>query len=197
MLAGSLEKKEQFLVENCKIVSGKYLLYVGARGYCKNFGRIVDILQSDYVKDTGLGLICVGGGDFSEHEEQKLKDAGIYEKIIKFSNVSSKDLNCLYNHAKALLFPSIYEGFGIPALEAARAGCLVIPSNSSSIPEVVGDNDFLFDPESVSDAVNSVRKLDNDELIEENIKKQYEHSLMFSWDKTSKQTVEVYNSLFR
>jgi glycosyltransferase involved in cell wall biosynthesis len=109
------------------------------------------------------------------------------------SYVSDRHLAKLYRCSMAFIYPSLYEGFGIPALEAMSCGTPVIASNTSSIPEVVGDAGILFNPESSDDLADILMSvldnpLERDRLIARGLKR----SAMFSWDRTVAQTLDVY-----
>lgn len=189
------KRLEQLWVNGVCIKAYSYLLYVGARGYCKNFSRVIDLANAEFSRDNRLLLVCVGGGLFSPKESFAMESLIREGRIVQFEKLSSTDLNLLYNHARAFLFPSIYEGFGMPILEAARAGCPIIASNSSSIPEVLGNSDFYFDPWSASDAVAALTKLGDRDLVEGNIEKALEHSKTFSWEKVCNRNLDIYRRL--
>lgn len=174
---------------------GSYMLYVGSRGYCKNFPFVANLMSSQYCKDHNLKLICVGGGKFSKSEYELLKKLKIYGKTLLLEDIDSALLNKLYNYSRALLIPSIYEGFGIPALEAARTGTIVLGANTSSIPEVVGDNTFLFEPFDISEASMILEKLDDIAIVKKVSEKILKHSSHFSWSKMTSRYVELYKNL--
>ena len=107
------------------------LLFVGSRDFYKNFEKGVKALAG-----TNFNLIIIGGGKLSELELLLLNNSLGENRYRKYDYISTEDLNVLYNNARGLLYPSIYEGFGIPVLEAQKAGLPVIAFNGSSIPEV-------------------------------------------------------------
>lgn len=189
------DKEGSIVIDGVEIEDKSFLLYVGSRGYCKNFPMVLRLLSSEYARDFNLKLVCVGGGTFSVEERNQLVDLGLDNRVILFSSLESSLLNLLYNYAQALLMPSIYEGFGIPALEAAKAGCLVIGANNSALPEILGSNDFLFSPCDYEQANWSLNRLDNKKYsasIRIEVKKK---TLSFSWEHMTNNYMAIYKML--
>ncbi len=166
------------------------VLFVGARGGYKNFEATVDAIS----QLSGLGLVCVGGGGFSPAEliflEQKIP--GRYKHAGFLSNA---ELNIEYNRSICLVYPSLYEGFGIPVLEAMRAGCPVIAVNSSSIPEVAGTSAFLVEKGEATELRDAIRYFYSVDNRQKYIVMGRAQAEKFSWDSTFQQTVSVYNNL--
>jgi len=118
------------------------------------------------------------------------------KSIEHYGYASDCHLAKLYRCSVAFVYPSLYEGFGIPPLEAMSCGTAVVASNTSSIPEVVGDAGILFDPTSTSDLVDILLNLlENSSKRECLISKGLVRASMFSWDQTIAQTLEVYRSI--
>lgn len=164
------------------------VLFVGARGGYKNFNLAITAVAAV----PNLELSIVGGGKLSSDELQQLEDKlpGRYRWL---GRLSDDELNVAYNHAYALLYPSSYEGFGIPIIEAMRAGCPVIAVNVSSIPEVAGDAAILVDsPSSLafSDALKNVAK-QRQKLVAAGLAQ----ATNFSWERCFRETLAVYNEL--
>lgn len=119
-----------------------YFLYVGHRGECKGFDLVHDAID---LLDGSLRCVVVGA-PFTPGELARIESRGHANAIVNIGKVSDAELNSLYSSANFFFFPSLYEGFGIPPLEAMSAGCPVLASNQSSVPEVIGDAGILFDP---------------------------------------------------
>lgn len=180
---------------NEPVPSCPYYLYVGSRSSYKNFDGLLSAFAKavSVVPETAL---CVAGLPFNDAEKKLIEDLNLTNHIIQYSYVTDRHLAKLYRCSIALVYPSLYEGFGIPPLEAMSCGTAVIAANTSSIPEVVGDAGLLFNPSSTNDLVDMLLLLLNcpterGRLIE----KGYQRAKLFSWENTVAQTVEVYRSL--
>lgn len=169
-----------------------YFLFVGNRGIYKNFLGLLDAIQPILLNNPDLNLRCFGGAEFSTEERNVLKNYNIETQVIH----SKGDDNALYqeySNAVAFIFPSLYEGFGLPILEAFSAACPVLCGNHSSFTEVAGDAALFFD---VTD-LDSIRTqlstiLNNSELRKNLIQKGNTQLKKFSWKKTVQQTHDVY-----
>ena len=111
------------------------------------------------------------------------------------TGVSIETLNILYNNAYCLLYPSLYEGFGIPVIEAQRAGCPVIAGANSCIIEVIGKGGIALEKLNVSNIVDSLKALESSAFRNDIIQEGLNNAQRFSWDKTYEQTLKVYKSL--
>ncbi len=121
---------------------------------------------------------------------------GLQERVRFLGHVSPEDLLGLYNAAQVLVHPAFYEGFGLTPLEAMACGTPVIVSNSSSLPEVVGDAALLVEPTDVDGlAVAIWRVLSDTALREQMVKKGLQRARSFSWQKTAQETLEIYRRL--
>jgi glycosyltransferase involved in cell wall biosynthesis len=169
-----------------------YVLHVGNRDGYKNFLFTVEaIAKSNEL--AALRIIAFGGGEFSREEISFIDELGMTSRILQCAG-SDEVLASLYRHSVALVYPSLYEGFGIPPLEAMRLGCPVIASNRASIPEICGDVVFFVDPTSVATLQRKViRLLESPESYPR--AKAYEHSLKFTWEKTARESLSVYDSI--
>ena len=177
-------------------MNNPYILYVGNRKEYKNFIPFV-LELSKVMKDfPEIRLVCAGR-EFDEDENRKLYDAGIYEKTIQIS-VSDAELHGLYRNAVAFVYPSLYEGFGLPILEAYANGCPVMLNNTSCFPEIAGDAAVYFElNEHGSDFYDKfvflyrMSESDRSFLLE----KQKSRLSLFSWKKASKSLFELYSSI--
>lgn len=167
----------------------KILSFVGKRIKYKNFSLAISILKNlpeDY------HLVIVGGGDLNTEEIEML--SCIKEQVTYFKNLTSEEINILYNISFCYLYPSEYEGFGIPILEAMQAGCPVLCQNVSSIPEVYGQVDNLvMNINCLNECCENIIKLEDATYRKKVIMQGWLNAKNFSWDKTFNQTFEFYN----
>jgi glycosyltransferase involved in cell wall biosynthesis len=175
--------------------SESYLLFVGNRSGYKNFNFFIKSVTPLLKKYDALHVYCAGGGPFNVNETALLKGLDILSKVhvIKINDTFMKQL---YKNAVALIFPSLYEGFGLPILEAFSCGCPVVINNSSSLPEIASYAACYIDAnnsESIVQGIESVL-LDPD-YREELIRKGYERLNFFSWEKTARETKCLYGNL--
>jgi len=178
--------------DNIKSFPKKFLLYVGTRALYKNFYFMVESLAPLFKKDENLKLVCFGGEEVSKEEKYFIQNLGLKDKIIYLSGTDDL-LTSGYKQAFALIYPSQYEGFGIPIIEAFKFGCPVIASNIPSIVEIGKDAvDYIEpkDPISIREAVELL--LSNDYYRSELIKKGTLEAEKYSWKKTAQRTAEVY-----
>jgi glycosyltransferase involved in cell wall biosynthesis len=122
-----------------------FLLFVGLRAGYKNFSGLLAAMAASPALSRDFRIVAFGGGPFSAAETRAIGDAGLTGRVIQLGGDDAM-LDELYYRATALVYPSRYEGFGLPPLEAMARGCPVVSSNTSSLPEVVGDAAELFDP---------------------------------------------------
>jgi glycosyltransferase involved in cell wall biosynthesis len=176
--------------------SQPYFLYVGSRAKAyKNFDTLL-LAFANVVSVNPDVLLCVVGAPFNEAEQRQIAELHLTERIQHYQYASDTHLAKLYRCSVAFVYPSLYEGFGIPPLEAMACGTVVIAANSSSIPEVVGDAGILFDPQSVDDLADiAIELLDAPSKRDRLIAKGFDRHQQFSWDKTASQTFKVYRSL--
>jgi glycosyltransferase involved in cell wall biosynthesis len=172
-----------------------YLLFVGLRSGYKNFEGFVEAFAvSKKLKDR-FHVVCFGGGAFSTTEKDNFKELGV-EKYVHQVSGNDKMLVNYYRNATAFVCPSLYEGFGIPILEAMGLSCPVVCASTSSIPEVAGDAAVYFDPNDIS-SIQSVLEntLFNKDLLTDLKKRGLQREANFSWDICADETLSLYRSL--
>jgi glycosyltransferase involved in cell wall biosynthesis len=174
-----------------------YLLYVGSRVSYKNFRGLLDAYAASASLRANFFLLCFGGGDFTASERAAISKAGV-EGRVRYLGGSDAVLAACYAHASLFVCPSLYEGFGIPVLEAMSLECPVACSNSSSLPEVVGDAAMLFDPrdrDSIRSALESV--LDSPSAATALKERGRIRSQLFSWRSCAQDTIGIYRRVLK
>lgn len=179
---------------NNTVIEKSYLLYVGNRNIYKNFMPFLTAV-SPILKQYDLRFICAGGGNFTEAERNVIKGYGV-ETNVEQRSITDQTLVQLYNQAVAFVFPSLYEGFGIPILEAMSCRCPCILSDRSSMPEVAGEAAIYFNPDDIDDMRATVcNLLDDTDLRETLIARGIERAAMFSWERTVQETLSLYTDV--
>lgn len=172
-----------------------YILYVGSLHRRKNLVRLIEAfyqLQQDTKIDCQLVL---AGAKFWKSEEtfKKVHELGLESRVIFTGYISEEDLIALMNGASVFTFVSLYEGFGLPPLEAMACGTPVIASNTSSLPEVVGDAGILVDPYNIDEIAQAIHDVLNSEALRAQMRRKgFERAKNFSWEKTARETLEAY-----
>jgi glycosyltransferase involved in cell wall biosynthesis len=169
-----------------------YLLYVGSRVNHKNFQGLLDAYATSARLPADFFLLCFGGGDFTVAERTAISRAGVEGRVM-YVGGSDAVLAACYAHASLFVCPSLYEGFGIPVLEAMSLDCPVACSNSSSLPEVVGDAARCFDPldrDSIRSALESV--LDSPSAAAALKERGRIRRKLFSWRTCAEKTMGIY-----
>ena len=173
---------------------GNYILYVGQRAGYKNFNNFLDAIIPLLQHDKTLNLVCTGT-PFNNSELEKIKLANIQGRCHS-SYVSDNELSSLYHNAKVFVFPSLYEGFGLPILEAFGNNCPVCMSNASCFPEIGGDAAIYFNPNSISSIRESVKEVVYSSNLANDLRsKGKERIKLFSWEKNAALHLEVYKSI--
>lgn len=176
--------------------SEPYLLYVGDREGYKNFARFLTAYSINQNLYKYYKIICFGGGKFKQTEQQLCKNLGLSPNSVLYFEGSDTTLAQLYRHAAALVYPSLYEGFGIPPLEAMSYGCPVICSSGGSIPEVVGDAGSFFDPYNEDSMAHAIEQVVLSQEYSETLRVLGTQRIArFSWDICAQKTNQVYDSL--
>jgi mannosyltransferase len=167
-----------------------YLVYVGDRSLYKNFSLAVHAIA----QVAEASLVVVGGGKLSQ-TDQSLLNYHLSGRYVHMDRLPNEALNRLYNNAHALIYPSSYEGFGLPVIEAMAAGCPVIAANSSSIPEVAGDAGMLVDVMVADAFADHIRALAKASLREAVIQRGFENIKRFSWERCYQETISFYREI--
>lgn len=173
-----------------------YLLYVGLRSGYKNFNRFVQAVASSKQLRESVDIVAFGGTKFSDVELAYFRNLKFAANQVRQLSGSDDDLADCYANACALVYPSIYEGFGLPPLEAMVNRCPVISSQASVMPEIIGDAAEFFDPldvEAMSFAIERVvfSSVRSQELINRGLKR----SQQFTWNKCVQQHLDLYSAL--
>ena len=172
-----------------------FLLYVGPRGGYKNFDALLAAYASSPILRGDFSLVAFGGGRFTSVEEEKIRALGLTGSVMQVAGDDAL-LTSLYKRSAAFVYPSLYEGFGIPLLEAMSCDCPVVCSNASSIPEVAGDAASYFNPadvDSIRTAIESV--VVSSDVQNTLVLRGRERIGHFSWDKTANETMKIYQDL--
>lgn len=171
-----------------------YILYVGSRNKYKNFERFLLSIKQVFNKNEEYVLICTGN-IFSEYEKSLINDLNLKDRIYN-KMVDEIGLLSLYKNASVFVYPSLYEGFGMPLIEAFCCGCPVVCSYASCFPEIAGNAAIYFDPYSISDIAVAIESVINNKDIREKLivlgKLQSEK---FDWNKSAKQHISLYEEL--
>jgi glycosyltransferase involved in cell wall biosynthesis len=181
-----------------KTLSAPFILYVGRAQKHKNLDRLVDAFKKIQETSRDIEFVFVGKKDTAYLRLEKyIKTRGI-EHVRLTGFVSDEELRWYYENAEAYVFPSLSEGFGLPALEAMVHGCPVVSSNATCLPEIYGDAAHYFDPEDVDDMAAKINDvLGNKKLRDSLIKKGHEQVKKYSWRKMAEQTLAVYNKALK
>ena len=197
-LGNSINRQENNLKINTDLLKKlpeKYILFVGNRASYKNFNNFSKALIPLFKINKKLNAVCAGGGEFSDKEINFFKTFNITDKLRQYS-VNDYDMTLLYKNALVFVFPSLYEGFGLPILEAFNCGCPVAASNRGSLPEIAGNAAAYFNPEDISSITDAINNIIADDGTKEKMKKNgFEQLKKFSWEKTAEKTLDVYNSI--
>ena len=176
--------------------SRPFLLYVGPRAGYKNFVGFLKAVSQSQKLINEFDIVAFGGGHFLSEELIKIKSFGFKEGQVRQIGGDDSVLVSLYQAALAFVYPSLYEGFGIPPLEAMACRCPVISSNTSSMPEVIGDAGEYFDPkepESIKVAIEKV--VFSQSRIRDLKTKGIERLKIFSWESCAKETLKIYKNI--
>lgn len=178
-------------------LSQPYLLYVARLEHPgKNHIRLIEAFEEFQKQSKSDWVLALGGSDWHGAEviHERIAQSPARDSIRVLGFVADQDLPALYSAAKAFIYPSLYEGFGMPPVEAMACGCPVICSDRGSLGEVVGDAAMIVQPENSVSIRDSILKFYNSEsLRSEYIRKGLERAAQYSWEKAARETLAVYH----
>ena len=182
-------------------ISRPYLLFVGVIEPKKNLERLVDafvMLRKTYARGQELQLVLAGGkGWFSEQLYRKVQELNLGEYVLFTGFVPDEDLPFLYHGAEVFVFPSIYEGFGLPVIEAMSYGTPVVTSTASSLPEIAGNAGILVNPLDPDDILQGILAVLTDNVKRDDMRAAGPlQAQKFSWKDTAEQTYHVYQEAY-
>jgi glycosyltransferase involved in cell wall biosynthesis len=173
-------------------VGPPYFLYVGNHKPHKNFDRL---LQAFALSGVGSDYVLVSTGNPSNDLRRKIEELEMARRVKFVGQIPDEDLASLYRGATALVLVSLYEGFGLPLIEAMSCGAPVITSNVASMPEVVGDAAILVDPLDVGEIAESLRKVASDAELRQRLRAYgIERARLYSWDLTASRITQAISS---
>ena len=184
----------EFTPDKSKILDFPYILTVGSRDPRKNVLQFVNAWQRLPIHIKGNRKLVIAGGGAKSFAAEIFK---IIPNDVNFTGyINDKDLPSFYSGADAFVYPSLYEGFGLPPLEAMACGCPVVVSNVASLPEVCGDAAYYVDPYNVESIAEGMQKVLTDDTLRQNlIKKGLERAKLFSWEKAAKEHLKVFEEV--
>lgn len=182
-----LPETNESILDKYKLKSKKYILAVSSMNPNKNFRGVIKAIES--MRDFNFEFVIAGGTNpkvFSESTEP------LPDVVKHVGYVTDNELRVLYGNAACFIYPSFYEGFGLPPLEAMACGSPVIVSNVASLPEVCGDAALYCDPYDYKDIANKIKKIMNDDDLREDLcRKGLEHAQHFTWEKCAHEMIDV------
>lgn len=174
----------------------KYILHVGVDTLRKNFVTLLRATRKLLDKYNLRDIRLIKVGKVRNDTKSLIKSLNLYQYITIIDSVPEGDLVKLYNLADVFVFPSLHEGFGFPVLEAMACGCPVITSNTSSLPEVVGNAGIMVDPKDIEGFAEAIYNvLTDDSLKKELSKRGLKRAKKFTWERCAKETLKVYKEV--
>ena len=173
-----------------------FILYVGSRQRYKNFTNTIKAYARSNKLKSNFDFVCFGGGDFLKTEINLFRDLSIDKSRIHYFKGDELDLNYFYHKARMFIFPSLYEGFGLPLLEAMNMECPVICSNTSCFSEIADDAAILFNPSDIDSIKFKIEEsIYDDQLLLELKKKGNKNLDKYSWNKCAHETEQLYKKI--
>lgn len=181
-----------------ELADAPYFLFVGNRSAYKNFDALLRAVAFAPRLAGNFRIACYGGGRLTDAECAAAADLGLAPDTVVHLRGGDDVLGAAYANAAAFVYPSFYEGFGIPPLEAMSASCPVLSSNTSSLPEVIGDAGLLFDPTDVEALRDALLRITNSSALREDlVRRGHAQRALFSWEHCVEQTLAIYRNLLR
>jgi glycosyltransferase involved in cell wall biosynthesis len=194
-----VSEEEQNFIRKKYGISKDFIMYTGGVDYRKNIEKLIEafsLMNKNLIDSHNLVIVCKMLDNEVQHYRRFTDKYGVTDKVIFTKYVPFDHLLKLYNMSKAFVFPSLYEGFGLPVIEAMKCGAPVITSKTSSLPEVAGEAAILIDPMNAKSIAEGMSKLLLDKDLRNNlIRKGYEQSKKFTWEKVAKDTLDVYEEI--
>ena len=176
----------------------KYILFIGQRAKYKNFTNFLLSISECLKEDKDLYLLTVGGPALNNNEKEIIKNLNIESKVIYKPIENDLSLIQFYKNALCFVFPSLYEGFGFPILEAFQCGCPLVCSNTSSFPEIASNAAVYFDPYDEISMKESIEKVLYDQNLRQDMtNKGFIRAKTFDWNKTREETKKVYEKVLK
>ncbi|MDY0223517.1 MAG: glycosyltransferase family 1 protein [Desulfobacterium sp.] len=182
---------EQARVRSKYTLPSSFLLFVSSLEPRKNIDLLIRALEKT---DADIPLVLVGWQGWGEKLWlEKIRQTGLKNRVVLLGHVPDRDLRAIYNLAQALVYPSLYEGFGLPIVEAMACGCPVICSNAASMPEVAGKAAILIDPSRSDDLALAIDTLVHDSSCRSDLVKEgFRQAAGFTWEQTAGQTLDLF-----
>lgn len=181
-------------------IDGSFILYLGGFSPRKNVKSILVAFSMIYKNLSKNYKVVIIGSSKDDHQflNKLAQSLGIDGRVCFAGYVPYEDLPCFYNASDLFIYPSLYEGFGLPALEAMCCGTPTITSNVSSIPEITGDGAYLINPFDTAELASAMEKVLEDNAVKADlISRGFERASNFSWRKTAQQTLNIYEDAYR
>jgi len=176
----------------------QFIMYVGRPTPHKNLPNLIEAFASLKKEHPQLVLVLAGKKDTNYRRIERSVNRQEVPDVVFTDFIPDSQLRWLYENCAAYVFPSFSEGFGLPGLEAMACGAPVVSSNTTSLPEVLGEAAHYFDPSDVEDIANSIHQvLSNKKLRESLVAKGYKQVKKYSWRRMAEQTLEVYNKVLK
>lgn len=194
------DDKETLLGYN---IRGDFILYVGNAYPHKNLDFLIEVFSKMLENKPDFRLVLVGKEDyFYKHLKESARKRNLWKEgddkspIVFPGYVPDSELKVLYGNAQAYVFPSLYEGFGLPPLEAMSMGCPVISSDQSSLPEILGEAALYFNPRDQEDVLKKIETIiKNDNLRNKLVERGYKQIKKYNWQEAASKTLKIYNNI--